>query len=106
MVIRYADDFVIGFEHEADARACLEALGERLGQFGLNLHPKKTRLIEFGRGSAAKREREGRGKCETFDFLGFTHLCGKTRRSKTIRPEANHDCFANASDAGGNQGTT
>jgi RNA-directed DNA polymerase len=82
VVIRYADDFVIGFEHEADARACLEALGERLGQFGLNLHPKKTRLIEFGRGSAARREREGRGKCETFDFLGFTHLCGKTRRAK------------------------
>jgi group II intron reverse transcriptase/maturase len=82
VVIRYADDFVIGFEHEADARACLEALGKRFEKFGLNLHPKKTRLIEFGRGSAAKREREGRGKCETFDFLGFTHVCGKTRRAK------------------------
>jgi RNA-directed DNA polymerase len=82
LVIRYADDFVIGFEHEADARACLESLGERLGKFGLNLHPKKTRLIEFGRGSAARREREGRGKCETFDFLGFTHFCGKTRRAQ------------------------
>lgn len=79
VVVRYADDFVIGFEHEADARACLEALAERLGRFGLNLHPLKTRLIEFGRGSAAKREREGRGKCDTFDFLGFTHVCGKTR---------------------------
>jgi len=77
VVIRYADDFVIGFEHEADARACLESLGERLGKFGLNLHPKKTRLIEFGRGSAARREREGRGKCETFDFLGFTHFSGR-----------------------------
>jgi len=82
IAIRYADDFVIGFEHEADARACLESLGERLGKFGLNLHPKKTRLIEFGRGSAARREREGRGKCETFDFLGFTHVCGKTRRAR------------------------
>jgi RNA-directed DNA polymerase len=82
IVIRYADDFVIGFEHEADARACLETLGERLGKFGLNLHPKKTRLIEFGRGSAARREREGRGKCETFDFLGFTHVCGKTRSKR------------------------
>ncbi len=82
VVIRYADDFVIGFEHEADARACREALGERLGKFGLNLHPKKTRLIEFGRGSAARREREGRSKCETFDFLGFTHLCGKTRTGR------------------------
>lgn len=82
VVVRYADDFVIGFEHEAEARACLEALAERLEGFGLRLHPKKTRLIEFGRESAAKREREGRGKCETFDFLGFTHICGKTRRSK------------------------
>jgi len=82
IVIRYADDFVIGFEHEADARACLEALGERLQQFGLHLHPKKTRLLEFGRGSAARREREGRGKCETFDFLGFTHVCGKTRAKR------------------------
>jgi hypothetical protein len=82
IVVRYADDFVIGFEHEADARACLEALAERLGKFGLNLHPKKTRLIEFGRGSATRREREGRGKCETFDFLGFTHVCGKTRRAQ------------------------
>ena len=82
VVIRYADDFVIGFEHESDARACLKSLGERLGQFGLNLHPEKTRLIEFGRGSAARREREGRGKCETFDFLGFTHLCRQTRVAK------------------------
>jgi RNA-directed DNA polymerase len=82
VVVRYADDFVIGFEHEADARACLEALGKRLQKFGLKLHPKKTRLIEFGRAIAAKREREGRGKCETFDFLGFTHVCGKTRRAK------------------------
>ena len=82
VVIRYADDFVIGFEHEADGRACLKALRERLGQFGLKLHPEKTRLIEFGRGSAARRERKGRGKCETFDFLGFTHVCGKTRAKR------------------------
>jgi len=81
-VVRYADDFVIGFEFEQDARACLAALGERMKAFGLKLHPEKTRLIEFGRGSAARREREGRGRCETFDFLGFTHICGKTRRTK------------------------
>ena len=85
IVVRYADDFVIGFEHEADARACLETLRQRFGKFGLNLHPEKTRLIEFGRGSAARREREGRGKCETFDFLGFTHVCGKTRRGKRFK---------------------
>jgi len=82
VVVRYADDFVVGFEHESDARACLKALGERLEKFGLNLHPTKTRLIEFGRGSAARRKREGRGKCESFDFLGFTHLCAKTRVAK------------------------
>jgi len=81
-VVRYADDFVIGFEIEADAKACLEALKDRLQKFGLTLHPQKTRLIEFGRASAARREREGRGRCETFDFLGFTHICGKTRKNK------------------------
>ena len=85
IVVRYADDFVIGFECEADARGCLEALHQRLGEFGLNLHPKKTRLIEFGRGSTTRREREGRGKCETFDFLGFTHACGKTRQGKRFK---------------------
>ncbi len=81
IVVRYADDFVIGFETEADAKACLEALKDRLQKFGLKLHPQKTRLIEFGRGSAGRREREGRGRCETFDFLGFTHICGKTGRT-------------------------
>jgi group II intron reverse transcriptase/maturase len=82
IVVRYADDFVIGFEHEADARACLEALTARMRKFGLTLHPDKTRLIEFGRSSAARREREGRGRCETFDFLGFTHICGRTRKNQ------------------------
>ena len=82
VVVRYADDFVVGFEREEDARACLRALAERFEKFGLRLHPDKTRLIEFGRGSAAKRKREGRGKCETFDFLGFTHVCSRTRNGK------------------------
>jgi RNA-directed DNA polymerase len=82
IVVRYADDFVIGFETEVDANACLNALKERLQKFGLTLHPKKTRLIEFGRVSAARRQREGRGRCETFDFLGFTHICGKTRKNQ------------------------
>ena len=77
-----ATRLVIGFEYESDARACLAALAERFEKFGLRLHPQKTRLIEFGRGSAAKRKREGRGKCETFDFLGFTHICSRTRNGK------------------------
>lgn len=80
IVVRYADDFVIGFEHETDAQACLAALHERMGKFGLKLHPKKTRLIEFGQRGWRRHRREGTGKCETFDFLGFTHICDETRK--------------------------
>jgi group II intron reverse transcriptase/maturase len=80
IIVRYADDFVIGFENRADAVRCLEALRERFAKFGLELHPEKTRLIEFGRFAAERRARRGEGKPETFDFLGFTHICGKTRK--------------------------
>jgi len=80
IITRFADDFVAGFEHEDDARRCLTDLRERFAKFGLELHPDKTRLIEFGRYAARKRAARGLGKPETFDFLGFTHLCGKTRR--------------------------
>jgi hypothetical protein len=78
--VRYADDIVVGFEHEADAIRFLADLSERMGRHALSLHPGKTRLIEFGRHAATERERRGLGKPETFDFLGFTHICGKTRR--------------------------
>ena len=81
-MVRYADDFVIGFEHESESRACLDALKERLQKFGLELHPEKTRLLEFGRRASDRRDREGREPCETFDFLGLTHSCGKTRKNK------------------------
>ena len=77
-----ADDLVAGFEHQADAERFLAALRERLESFALSLHPDKTRLIEFGRYAAANRERRGLGKPETFDFLGFTHICGRTRNGK------------------------
>jgi len=83
-IVRYADDFIVGFEHEADARRFLEALRERLGKFALSLHPDKTRLIEFGRFAAANRERRGLGKPETFNFLGFTFICGKSRKGKFL----------------------
>lgn len=79
IVVRYADDFVMGFQHHDEAQACLEALRERFAKFGLQLHPEKTRLIEFGRHAAERRQRRGEGRPETFDFLGFTHVVAKTR---------------------------
>ena len=82
IVVRYADDFIVGFQYEREARRFWDELRERLAEFGLELHPDKTRLIEFGRHAAANRERNGRGKPETFDFLGFTHVCGKTRKGR------------------------
>jgi RNA-directed DNA polymerase len=80
IVVRYADDLVAGFEHEDDARRFLDALRERFGAFSLSLHPGKTRLIEFGRHAAAERKKRGIGRPETFAFLGFTFICGKSRR--------------------------
>lgn len=79
-IVRYADDFVIGFREETDARRCLAALKERFATFGLALHPEKTRLIDFGRYAEERRAKRGDGPPETFDFLGFTHISGKTRR--------------------------
>jgi len=78
LVVRYADDAVLGFQHREDAERFLEQLRERLREFGLELHPDKTRLIEFGRFAAERRGRRGEGKPETFNFLGFTHICGRS----------------------------
>ena len=80
IIVRYADDIVVGFEQEADARRFWEAMRERLQEFALSLHPDKTRLIEFGRHAAARRRRRGLGKPETFSFLGFTFICASARR--------------------------
>ena len=82
IVVRYADDQIVGFEHRRDAERFLADLRERLARFGLRLHPEKTRLIEFGKGAIAARRARGLGKPETFDFLGFTHFCD-TRRDGT-----------------------
>jgi RNA-directed DNA polymerase len=84
IIVRYADDFIVGFEHEADARRFLDEMRERLGKFALTLHPEKTRLIEFGRYAADSRKRRGLGKPETFNFLGFTFICGKSRRGSFL----------------------
>jgi RNA-directed DNA polymerase len=80
IVVRYADDAVLGFEHRSEAEAFLAQLRERMRKFGLELHPEKTRLIEFGRFAEQNRKRREEGRPETFDFLGFTHICGKTRK--------------------------
>ncbi len=80
IIVRYADDFVMGFQSQVDAERFLRELRERMEQFGLQLHPEKTRLIEFGRYAAERREKRGEGKPETFNFLGFTHCCGTTRK--------------------------
>src|SRR6516225_3908372 len=80
IVVRYADDSVLGFQYRADAERFLHEWRERLRKFGLELHPDKTRLIEFGRYAAASRKQRGAGKPETFDFLGFTHICGQSRK--------------------------
>jgi RNA-directed DNA polymerase len=77
IVLRYADDIVLGFQWGTDADRFRKSLGERLGKFGLELHPEKARRIEFGRYAEQNRQRRGEGKPETFDFLGFTHISGK-----------------------------
>src|SRR5207302_1280233 len=84
IIVRYADDLVAGVEHEDDARRFLDAMRMRFEEFALSLHPDKTRLIEFGRHAAANRETKGLGKPETFNFLGFTFLCGKSRRGNFL----------------------
>jgi len=80
VVVRFADDFVVGFEHRDDAERFLADLRERFARFGLMLHPDKTRLLEFGRHAAANRRARGEGKPESFNFLGFTHSCATTRK--------------------------
>ena len=82
IVVRYADDFLVGFHCRDDAERFLTELRKRLRSFGLELQPDKTRLIEFGRYAAERRARRGQGKPETFDFLGFTHICGRSTDGK------------------------
>lgn len=82
IIVRYADDIVVGFQYEADARRFRNMMRERLLEFSLQLNPDKTRLIRFGRFAALTREKKGLGKPETFNFLGFTHICGKDRQGR------------------------
>ncbi|PYU01199.1 MAG: group II intron reverse transcriptase/maturase [Acidobacteria bacterium] len=82
IVVRWADDFVVGFAHQADAEQFHHELAERFAKFKLKLHPEKTRVIEFGRLAVQNRKARGQGKPETFNFLGFTHICSQTRKGK------------------------
>jgi group II intron reverse transcriptase/maturase len=82
IIVRFADDVIVGFQYETEARRFWVDLVERFARFGLELHPEKTRLVEFGRFAAENRKRSGRDKPESFDFLGFTHVCGKSRKGK------------------------
>ena len=84
-IVRYADDFVMGFQYKSDGERLKQALGNRLGNFGLSLHEKKTKLIEFGRFAKDNRQRRGEGKPETFNFLGFTHYCSQTREKRLFK---------------------
>jgi RNA-directed DNA polymerase len=84
IIARYADDIVVGFEHESDARRFWDAMRKRLEEFSLSLHPDKTRLIEFGRHAADRRKQRGLGKPETFKFLGFVFICGRSRKGKFL----------------------
>lgn len=82
IIVRYADDWIMGFQYQNEAQLFLQQLQERLAKFGLELNHEKTRLIEFGRFAMADRAKRGEGKPETFDFLGFTHICATTRKAK------------------------
>lgn len=81
MIVRYADDAVLGFQYRDEAMRFLAELRERLAKFGLEVHPEKTRLIGFGRYAALRRNKRGEGRPETFEFLGFTHVCGTNRQT-------------------------
>jgi hypothetical protein len=84
MVVRYADDMVIGFQNQAEAEKFWEELKERMQKFHLELHPEKTRLLEFGPEAAQNRKQRGQGRPETFAFLGFTHICGRTKKGRFL----------------------
>jgi RNA-directed DNA polymerase len=94
IIVRYLDDFIVGFQNRMDAEAFLDALRARLGRFGLQLHPNKTRLLEFGRYAAQNRRERGQGKPETFQYLGFVHSCGRTRTGGfTVRRQTDGQRF-------------
>ena len=103
MIVRLADDFIVGFEHQDDAERFLADLRERFAKFALELNAEKTRLIEFGRFAAERRKARGLGKPETFTFLGFTHICARDR-NRAFQAQAHHGLQADACQAERGQG--
>lgn len=83
-VVRYADDIVVGFQHEVDAVRFRAEFKGRLEHFGLELHPDKTRMLRFGRFAEERRREQGEGRPETFNFLGFTHMCGRSKSGQFL----------------------
>ena len=102
IILRFADDYIVGFEHQEDAQRFLAELHGRLAKFSLELAAEKTRLIEFGRFAAERRQKRGLGKPETFQFLGFTHICAKT--GPAVHAQADHRLEAVAGEAARGQG--
>ena len=84
IIVRYADDFIVGFQREADARRFWDDMRYRFEEFSLSLNPDKTRLIEFGRFAAERRAQRGLGKPETFNFLDFTFICERNSRGQFL----------------------
>ena len=113
IAIRFADDLVVGFEHRAEAERFVKEFTERLAKFGLELHPEKTRLIEFGRFARGNRQARGEGEPESFTFLGFTHKCGTNsagkftiwRRTVRKRLETGQACNGSGCKSGAIGGT-
>jgi hypothetical protein len=103
VLVRYADDFVIGFQSRDDAEVCLKELQERFAKFGLKLHPKKTRLIEFGRYAMKRRQRDGDGRPETFDFLGVHSQVCPDSNVRLVHGSSSFDGQADASDVSEDQ---
>ena len=104
IIVRFADDFVVGFQYRDDAEEFQAALRERFAEFSLELHPEKTRLIEFGRYAIPRRKARGEGKPETFSFLGFTHICAVTRRGRFwVRRVTDSETAAGKAEAGQNR---
>ena len=105
-MVRYADDIVVGFEHRADAERFSCSLAATSAAVWAGVASEKTRLIEFGLHASAERQQRGEGKPDTFDFLGFTHICGKARKTRSVPRQAQDGAQTSDCEVAGGQGAT